>query len=420
MIRLQQDELQSMYPQMSAAFSERMGRMIRQLPAVKEEKQVKKPSLRMILIAVMIILTMSTTAIALTRSAVLDWLLVHNAPVNPQLEQTVQKVTASATAEGVTVHITGAVHDGTELAFSYAIENADPTQPVIAALDSTFCINGQATQLPHPVYSYNVRMVPSPHLDVLPAQRNPATGGVWAKLPAGLHGQAECAVTFIVYRPEKAFAVLISPEDALLDTTITDAAFLAEIADARATLESFRNAILVEAEETAAESWALQGYTPVYDWGDPIFDATDARSHLTEITRITVPFTIDMDNAISHDFSGTQAEFADFTVRAESFRLTPLRTYADVHLLPKDNTKSAAAALAERFGEFTLTDEHGQPVVYSDMDYLADFHPYVTCMDGQWVCRYLMEMPGLLSFPQSVGFTVNTGDLLRFELNIPE
>lgn len=87
---------------------------------------------------------------------------------------------------------------------------------------------------------------------------------------------------------------------------------------------------------------------------------------------------------------------------------------------PKDNTESAAAALAERFGEFTLTDEHGQPVVYSDMDYLADFHPYVTCMDGQWVCRYLMEMPGLLSFPQSVGFTVNTGDLLRFELNIPE
>lgn len=420
MIRLQQDKLQSMYPQMSAAFSQRMGRMIHQLPAAKEEKQMRKPSLRMILIAAVIILTMSTTAIALTRPAVLDWLLVHNAPVNPQLEQTVQEVTASATAEGVTVHITGAVHDGTELAFSYAIENADPAQPVIAALDSTFRIDGQDTQLPHPVYSYNVRMVPSPHLDVLPAQRNPATGGIWANLPADLHGQTECAVTFIVYRPEKAFAVLISPEDALLDTTITDAATLAEIADARATLESFRNAILVEAEENAAESWALQGYTPVHDWGDPIFDATDERSHLSEIARITVPFTIDMDNAISHNFSGTQAEFDDFTVRAASFRLTTLRTYADVQLIPKVNTESAAAVLAERFGEFTLTDEHGQPVVYSEMDYLADFRPYITCMDGQWVCRYLMEMPGLQHFPQSVGFTVNNGDLFRFELNNPE
>ena len=173
----------------------------------------------------------------------------------------------------------------------------------------------------------------------------------------------------------------------------------------------------MEAEETAAESWAAQGYTPVHDWGDPIFGATDERSHLTEITRITVPFTIDMDNAISHDFSGTQAEFADFTVRAESFRLTPLRTYADVRLIPHDNTEADADALAEKYGEFTLTDEHGQPVTYSEMDYLANFHPYVTCMEGQWVCRYLMEMPGLLSFPESVGFTVQTGDLFRFTLN---
>lgn len=416
MIQLKQDKLRAMMPDMSVDFAARMERMLRTLPAPQAEKVPRRMPIRMILIAALVLALLSTTAYALTRPAVLQWLLVHNAPVSPELEQTAQEVAASATAEGVTVHVTGAVYDGAQLAFSYAIENADPSLPVIAALDSHITVNGQPCDIPHPVYTYNVRMIPSPHLDVLPAQRNPVTGGVWADLPAGLHGQAECAVTFIVYRPEKAFAVLISPEDALLDTTITDATTLAEVADARATLESFRNAILVEAEETAAESWADQGYTPVYDWGDPIFDAADERSHLTEVARITVPFTIDADKAIAHDFSGTQADFADFTVHAESFRLTPLKTYIHVRLIPAENTEEAARVLAEKHGAFTLTDEHGAPVEYSGMDYLSSPAPDIGCWDGQWVCRYMLDMPGLLTFPESVGFTTQAGDLLRFDL----
>ena len=419
MKRLNPDALRQLYPPMSPVFSTRMDDLLHALPTEKAARPAKRIPFRLILVAALVIAALSTTAVALTRPAVLRWLLGHGAPASPQLEQMVQEVAASATAEGVTVHITGAVYDGAQLAFSYAIENTDPTQPVIAALDSTFCINGQEVQFPHPVYTYNVRMAPSPHLDVLLAQRNPVTGGAQAELPAELQGQVECTVTFTIYRPKKAFAVLISPESALQDESITDAAYLAEIADARATLESFRNAVLIEADETAADSWAAQGYTPVHDWGDPIFDAADVRSHLTEAARITVPFIIDADNAVAHDFSGAEAAFADFTLHAERFLLTPLRTCLDVRLLPHENTEAAALVLAERCGPYTLTDEHGAPVVFSDMDYCSSLLPYVTCMDGQWVCRYLIDMPGLLTFPQNVGFTCSTGDLLRFSLTNP-
>ena len=61
-------------------------------------------------------------------------------------------------------------------------------------------------------------------------------------------------------------------------------------------------------------------------------------------------------------------------------------------------------------------DEHGEPVEYSMMDTIYDFTPYVTCMEGQWVCRYLSDLPGLLDFPASVGFITQAGELLRFPL----
>ena len=419
MKHLNPDTLQQLYPPMSGEFAARMDKLLHTLPPAKPASPLKRMPFRLIFAAALIIAALSTTAFALTRPAVLRWLLGHNAPVSLQLEQSVQDIAASATAEGITVRITGAVYDSAQLAFSYAVENADPAHPVIVALDSSFHINGQEVPFPHPVYTYNVRMVPSPHLDVLRAQRNPVTGGAQAELPAGLQGQVECAVTFVIYRPEKAYAVLISPESALLDETITDAAYLAEIADSRATLDGFRNAILTEADESAAESWAAQGCTPVYEWGEPIFDATDARSHLTEVARITVPFTIDADNAIAHDFSGAAFQLADCTAEAVTFRLTPLSTYIHVQLNPHENTEAAARALTEKYGACTLTDEYGAPVQYSGMDYCSSPEPAVSCRDGLWSCWYLLDLPGLLQFPQSVGFTVSTGELFHFDLTSP-
>ena len=399
--------LQAMYPPMSAEFADRMGRLVHSLPASKEEQKVKRSPIRILLAAALLIAALSTTAYALTRPAVLDWLLPGYSTASPELESTVQDIRAEAAAEGVTIRITGAVYDGAQLALSYEAENADPTQPVLIALDSAIQVNGEIIRLAHPVYTYNMRLVPSPHLDVLPVRRNPVTGGFRADaLPEGLLGQVDCAVTFVVYRPDNAFAFVLEPED----PTITDASALAELADSRATLESFRSAVIVE-----AESAIPAGYTPMSADGSPLVNLEDSR--LTEAARITVRFTFDADNAIAYDFSGATAQLADCTVEAVTFRLTPLTTYIRVHLIPAENTEEAARALAKQHGAFTLTDENGAPVQYSEMDAMWSFLPSVACQNGQWLVDYWEELPGLQVFPQSVGFATEGGELLRVDLD---
>ena len=39
---------------------------------------------------------------------------------------------------------------------------------------------------------------------------------------------------------------------------------------------------------------------------------------------------------------------------------------------------------------------------------------------GQWLVQYREELPGLLHFPGSIGFSVATGELVSFGLPIPE
>lgn len=413
MIRLHQEDLQTMYPGMSAEFSARMDALVHALPAAKEEKPMKRISRTLILAAALLLTALSTTAYALTRPDVLDWLLGIGGSGSTELETTAQDIRAEASADGMTARITSLVYDGNQLVFSYELENAAPAVPVVVVLDSTITLNGKVVSIPHFQQDRNGQLVPCVRLDMVPVQRNPVPGGSWCSdLPEGLSGMVQGEVTFIIYRPEKAFAYLVAPGAMWLDETIDTPDALADIADVRATLERFTNTIIVEGDDP--DVWAAQGYTVIAS--SPVFEAADQRSHLQETARIRVPFTFDADSAIAYDFSGTAADFADFTVNAAAFRLTPLQTYADVRLIPRETTQTAALALAERCGAYTLTDESGLPVLFSDMDYCSDLDPYVTCMDGQWLCRYLIDMPGLQTFPTSIGFTVQGGDLLRFDL----
>lgn len=54
------------------------------------------------------------------------------------------------------------------------------------------------------------------------------------------------------------------------------------------------------------------------------------------------------------------------------------------------------------------------------MDFMADDQLYVTQINGQWVCRYQAELPGLLHLPENVGFTAGVKELIRFDLMIEE
>lgn len=121
------------------------------------------------------------------------------------------------------------------------------------------------------------------------------------------------------------------------------------------------------------------------------------------------------------DFAETDdIALADATLHVEQFRLSSLETRIDLWLIPQENTEKAARDLTEKYGAYTLIDEQGEAVQYSEMDYMVDTKPYVTKINGQWVCRYLSEMSGLLRFPESIGFIAGDRELIRLDLIIEE
>ena len=429
MIRLDPRTLREGYPAMPADCAARMTRLLHGLPREKEVP-MKRNIFRVALIAALILAALCTAAYALTRPAVIDWLLAPNAPASPQLTSTAQDIHSESTADGVTIRLTGLVYDGTQLAFSYEVENTDPTQPALVLLASDLTVAGQPVGVPHYVSNAgDARLIPSPHLDVLPVQRNPFPGGGWSNpIGAPLTGVVTGEAYFDVYRPEKAYAVLIPADSDFYDETITGV-YRAELDDALATLRSFPGVLLADASEDVvlfddheddAEILASQGYTVLGRSGDVIFPVDDPRCHVVRTARIAVPFTFDAGNAFFCDFSGASFTRAECTVQVEQLLLTPLITRISVQLLPSENTEAAARALAECCGTFALTDEAGQPVVYSEMDTMYSMRPDVVCRNGQWLVRYREELPGLQAFPASIGFTVSTGDLARFDLPDPE
>jgi len=428
-IRLDQDTLRSGYSAMPDGFAERTTHLLLGLPHEKEVP-MKRNITRVALIAKLLLAALCTAAFTLTRPAVIDWLLTANSTASDQLTSTAQVIHSESTADGVTIRLTGLVYDGTQLAFSYEAEVADPTQPALVLLSSDLTIAGQAVGIPHYITNTgDARLIPSPHLDVLPVRRNPFTGGGWSNtIGTPLSGIVTGEVCFEVYRPENAFAMLLPADSDFYDETI-DGEYRAELDDALATLRSFPDVLLVDASEDVilfddivddAEVLAAQGYTVLGQSGRAIFPVDDPRCHVVQTARIAVPFTFDADKAFRCDFSGTTFTLPECTTRVEQLLLTPLVTRVHIQLLPTENTEAAARALAKACGSFTLTDEAGHPVVYSEMDTMYSMYPTVSCKDGQWLVQYREELPGLQHFPQSIGFTVSTGELLRFDLPITE
>lgn len=429
MIHLDMQQLQAMYPAPSEDFRARMLRMVHSLPASREEKPMKRIPFAITLTAILLLI-LSTTAFALTRPAVIDWLLPAGSTASPELEQAAQEVNSEASGDGVTVRLTSLVYDGAQLAFSYEAEVADPTQPALVLLASELTVDGQAVGVPHYVSNAgDARLVPSPHLDVLPVHRNPFHSGGWSDtIGQPLAGMVSGEAFFNVYRPEKAFAVLIPADSDFYNDNISGE-YRAELDDALATLRSFPNVLIADGSEDIvffddheddAEILAAQGYTVLGHSGRVVFPVDDPRCHVVQTARLAVPFTFDAGKAFSCDFSSTTIALADCTVQVKQLLLTPLVTRLHIQLLPNENTESAARVLADACGPFALTDDAGQPVVYSDMDTMYSMYPNVSCREGQWLVEYQEELPGLQVFPQRIGFTVSTGELLHFDLTIPE
>lgn len=382
---------------------------------VTNKKRVGRKPSTLVAVTLILVLLFAATAFAITRPAVLKW-LTGNAPTSMQLQSTAQSVTAENTADGITVRITGIVYDGQKLAFAYEVENDHPAMPVLIAANPTMRIDGKAATMGYCTADPSApQMVPSPHLDVLPVQRNPAVGGGMVYIGDASKKTVLCEMTFVVYQPEHQFAIVLDPDSMQANVESYTGDARAEAEDSLHTLSSFRNAVFATDADRAGE----QGDT-VIDGSGMLYDLPE-NSHLTEISQITVTFAFDASLTFACDFAGTADQpLADATLHVDSFRLSSLETRIDLWLIPQQNTQKAANDLAETYGIYTLTDEQGEAVHYSEMDHIADNQPCVMQIDGQWVCRYQSEMPGLLHFPESVGFIAGGTELIRFDLMIEE
>lgn len=387
----------------------------------KEEKNVnrtgKRPS-KLVVVAIALVLVFATTAFALTRPAVLSWLTGY-APVSTQLESTAQTIIGENTVDGITARVTSIVYDGNKLAFAYELENEQPDMPVLVAANPMMSFDGNEVQMYCTADPYAPQMVPSPHLDVLPVKRNPVVGGGEVYVSNNAEGKVTCEMTFVVYKPENKFAVALLPDSMQANVESYTGDARAEAEDSLNTLKSFRNAIFATEADLANEQWLAEKYT-VIDGSGMLYNLPD-NSHLNEAAQIQVTFEFDASVAFACDFAETDdIALTDATLHVKQFRLSSLETRIDLWLIPQENTENAARTLAEKYGEYTLADEQGETVQYSEMDYMAAATPYVTQINGQWVCRYLSQMPGLLRFPESVAFTAGDEELIRFDLMIEE
>ncbi|MBR4068540.1 MAG: hypothetical protein IKK08_07960 [Clostridia bacterium] len=402
----------------------RMAQRVLRIAHEKEGKKMNKKTFgrnpsKLVILVLTLVLVFATTAFALTRPAVLSW-LIGNAPVSLQLESTAQTVIGENSVDGITVRMTSLVFDGEKLAFSYEMENDQPDLPVLIAANPMMSFDGKEVQMMYCTADpYAPQMVPSPHLDVLPVKRNPVVGGGEVYVSDITKGKVTCEMTFVVYKPENKFAVALLPDSMQANVESYTGDARSEAEDSLHTLKSFRNAIFATEADLVNEQWLAEGYT-VIDGSGMLYDLPD-NSHLNETAQIKVTFEFDASVAFACDFAETDdVELADATLHVEQFRLSSLETRIDLWMIPQENSEKAARSLAEKYGAYTLIDEQGKTVQYSEMDYMAAATPYITQINGQWVCRYLSQMPGLLRFPESVAFTVGDEELIHFNLMMEE
>lgn len=392
----------------------------------KEGKPVKKIRFFALVIAAVVLLSGIAVAYAITRPEILNWLLGYEQASAP-LEQAAQTVVAENSADYITARINSVVYDGYQFAFSYELENSQPDQPAMVAIDGCVFVNGKELGLN--VSNYDLRLVPDPRQDVLPVRRNPTDGGAWSlPIRQELTGEVTCEVTFIVYRPMKGFVVMTDPEDPLYHLNDYDEETQAEIQDKWSTLRSFKNTLIADSNDSDPEQWAQQGNTVIYPDGSTYMSESDIGKtwdeaplyNMRETARIPVKFTFNTSSAIVYDFSDTgDIELDDCTLRVHHLRFSPLTTIVDISLLPKENTQEAAQELVKRYGAIDLADGSGEPLNYSSMDYEFSPNPWATehWKDNEcWACTYMIEMPGLQEWPDSISLVTEQGEILSLKI----
>lgn len=330
--------------------------------------------------------------------------LLGNAQPGDALRSLSQTLGQSAMADHIQITLTDLIYDGRSLALSYDVENLMPAQAAMVRLEG-LTLNGQPAAI---LYEDETHLVPSLHRDELPVRRNPLLGGLTTSVLPAFSGQVTGEITFAILRPKVGFAIISDDLCESADLSAYSAEQLPDILDQRAAALALENAVIIP--ESAASSYAD------YAQLEPSFGLlSDAEDTLTETARVTIRFTFSAAQSARYDLRPAEdIRLADCTARIDTLWVSPLAVEATVYLLPQENTQAAAQSLAARYGEMTLLDADGQELAYADMDYLSGNQPDVVCLNKQqWVCRYMISMPGVEALPESVTLQAAGGVIAR-------
>ena len=375
------------------------------------------------LLAAILILAMAV-AYAVTRPAILDRFLPPDMD-NPALTEIAHDVVSENTADGITARITGIIFDGERFAFTYEVENSDPTLPAMIVVDGPVLVNGREEGLESTdAGTADPQIVPTPCLDILPVRRNPVDGYCWSlPLSQPLTGDVTCEIGFRVYRPVRSF-VYVREEDSWISTLDEyEPDQQAEILDAWETLKSFRNVIVTESDTPDAESWFRDGYTVIdfegrIDWNDD----NPYLYNMQETARIPVTFHFDAGAPTVCDYSDTaDIVLEDCTLHVDKARFSPFSTVIDISVIPSANTEEAAQALLERYGSWYLADQDGNAIPLSLWEGAMHFEPCQEIRNGwngrsHWALVLTTNQFGLDPWPDSVSLVTEAGELIRFDL----
>lgn len=355
---------------------------------------------RMALAFALCLLLLSGIAYAGATSGVLRYLLGASRS-NSALEQLVQPLSAAADVNGLHFTLTDLVYDGRTLALSYSIESDVPTRAAFVKIES-LTLDGQVVPFNPTGIESTPQIVPSLRLDIAPVTRNPVQDGLTVSGLAAFSGAVQGEITLSVLRPKVGLAIV---SDILSHPDEPDEDRL----DQLSAVQSLENAVLLSHDSAAA--YLAQGYT-LYDPHSEEFE--NANDSLAETARVTLRFTLQPEQAARYDLRPAQdVALADCTLHLESCWLSPLSTVIQAYLIPAENTQQAADALADAHGcmDIIALDANGAPVEFADMDYLSSYSPSVYCKDGQWLCRYDLDLPGLEDTPYTFSLQTQCGIL---------
>lgn len=401
------DELRGGMPPMPESCKSAIVHTLGTLP---DMPRASTPRWRLIpLAAALLLLALAGVSFSAANPQILRWLLGGDTP-SAALEQLAQPLDVTAESGGIAVTLTGAACDGNQLSLSWQIENAEPESPALIYLQSAALDGQDILRLSPDAAQLDARWSPSFHLDALPAARNPLEAGTTLFLPDEPAEGALATLSFAVLRPVRALAVC---DERMGDSfQAQDEAGHLELQDVRETLLRFEGLRIAPADDLDADTWLKRGFLPIDLSGSILLpDGMDEGRAFDELfeqeTVLSLSFTLSASPEAVLDLTpDAPIPLSACSAVIDALALSPLSTRLSLALIPEENTEAAARALLDSFGEVFLGDEAGNSLVYLEMDFLSSGAGQVQRLDGQWLCRYALDLPGVCALPRAIQVTL--------------